>query len=737
MPLNPTVADRIKQVTVAGLTPSEVATTHLSLAADVFPAGHVFNLVDSTLTVRTEAALLFIDKQPGANWGHPCIYRFFHPTTGQYLYEQDALFPPDLGGNVSLNLFHAPAVPSATAPHLALVPSSRVTTFKPALTAAAEQRYAILWTSQISNRRHVEDLEFFWRTLVNVAGFNPANIYVLCYDGTISATDVSGPIGNWYGNNTPYQMKVYESATVANLQSAFNTLKGKLKAADLLLIHTNNHGSPSGLCVDASSVLTPTQFGTMLATLPVFDKLVVTMEQCYSGAFQASVIQKSSAKHTLFASAVPANKTSAGAAHFDHPWALDLIEALNGATPAGAALPSKPATSADGGVSIKVACDWAKANDTGTGDDPQYADNPAGCGSNIFLTVSAGWQHNDLTVAAGNAPLAASDPSGYTWSVDKTEHAIYRGVDNHIHELWFNGSWHHNDLTVAAGNAPAAASNPSGYTWGVDKTEHAIYRGNDNHIQELRFNGSWHHNDLTAAAGNAPLAAGDPSGYTWSVDKTEHVLYRGIDNHIHELWFNGSWHHNDLTAAAGNAPLAASDPAGYTWDVDKTEHALYRGVDNHIHELWFNGSWHHNDLTAAAGSAPLAASDPCGYTWSSDKTEHAIYRGADNHIHELWFNGSWHHNDLTVAAGNAPLAASNPSGYTWSVDNTEHVLYRGSDGHVHELWFNGSWHHNDLTAAAGNAPLAARDPAGYTWDVDSTEHALYCGVDGHIHELWL
>ena len=90
------------------------------------------------------------------------------------------------------------------------MPSSVVTTFKPALTAAAEQRYAILWTSQISNRRHVEDLEFFWRTLVNVAGFNPANIYVLCYNGTISATDVSGSIGNWYGNNTPYQMKVYE-----------------------------------------------------------------------------------------------------------------------------------------------------------------------------------------------------------------------------------------------------------------------------------------------------------------------------------------------------------------------------------------------------------------------------------------------------------------------------------------------------------------------------------------------
>jgi hypothetical protein len=736
MPLHPSVAARIRQVAIASLTPAEAATVHLSLSADSFPAGHVFKLPEGSLTVPVDAALLFIDRQPGANWGHACTYRFVDPVTGRFLRDQDALFPPDLGGDIGLAKFHAPALPSRTAASLARVPSGRVRAARPATNGAGEQRYAILWTSQISNLRHVEDLEFFWRTLVNVAGFDPANIYVLCYNGSIGATDVSGAVGNWAGNDTPYQMKVYESATVANLQAVFNTLSARLQPSDLLLVHTNNHGAPSGLCVDANSVITPAQFGAMLAPMPAFGTLIVTMEQCYSGAFQAPVIQNSKAKQTVFASAVTASEVSAGAAHFD-PWALDLIEALNGATPAGATLPSKPVVSPNGGVSIKAACDWARTTDTGVGDDPQYADNPAGCGSNIFLTAAAGWQHNDLTLAAGNAPPAAGDPSGYTWSVDRTEHAIYRGTDNHVHELWFNGAWHHNDLTVAAGNAPPAASSPRGYTWSVDNTEHAIYRGADNHIHELWFNGAWHHNDLTAAAGNAPLAAADPAGYTWSVDKTQHVLYRGVDNHIHELWFNGAWHHNDLTAASGNPPLAASNPAGYTWDVDKTEHCLYRGVDNHIHELWFNGAWHHNDLTAAAGNAPLAAGDPCGYTWSSDKTEHAVYRGLDNHIHELWFNGTWHHNDLTAAAGNAPLAASDPAGYTWSVDNTEHVLYRSADGHVHELWFNGSWHQNDLTVAAGNAPPAVRNPAGYTWDVDGTEHALYCGEDGHIHELWL
>jgi hypothetical protein len=46
------------------------------------------------------------------------------------------------------------------------------------------------------------------------------SVYVLCYDGTISATDVgAGGIGNWYGDNTAYQMKVHASATTANLDT--------------------------------------------------------------------------------------------------------------------------------------------------------------------------------------------------------------------------------------------------------------------------------------------------------------------------------------------------------------------------------------------------------------------------------------------------------------------------------------------------------------------------------------
>jgi Peptidase C13 family/FG-GAP-like repeat len=416
-PVGIDVAATIKRIALASLPPDLATKVNLSFSPQIFPAQHVFNLVDTKLVVRQDAALVFVDLKPQANWGHPCTYQFYDPHTGALLYSENALFPPNLAGDTPLQVFHQPVLMGVPTAHELSVVASLVEAVSPKyvlplVSDAAQQRYAILWTSQISNLRHVEDLEFFWRALVNVYGFTASNIYVLCYNGTIGATDVTGAVGNWYGNNTAYQMKVSYSATTANLQTVFNTLAGKLKPKDLLFIHTNNHGSPSGCCVDNSTVITPTQFGTMLSGLPVFRDLIVTMEQCYSGAFQSPTLTKSTAVNTAFASAVDANTESDGAAHFD-PWALALAEALVSTTPAGANLPTKPNPNFDGLVSIKAACDWAKANDTGKDDDPQYGDKPAGCGSWITLGVDPVLPDQDGdTNADGCTEIVVTSPWG-------------------------------------------------------------------------------------------------------------------------------------------------------------------------------------------------------------------------------------------------------------------------------------------------------------------------------------
>lgn len=368
------------------------------------------------------------------------------------------------------------------------------------------------------------------------------------------------------------------------------------------------------------------------------------------------------------------------------------------------------------------------------------------------ISPPGAWRYNDLS-RASRAPNAVGDPCAFTWAVDSAQHVFYRDEDGHIHELRFDvaSGWHHRNLSEDAGvtGDARAAGDPAGYTWDVDGTQHVVYRGKDDHIHELWSNGpsGWQHNDLTRVTG-APPAVGDPTGYTWDADQTQHVIYRDGDGHIHELWFqlDGGWRRNDVTQAAGVGANqnAKGDPAGYTWSVDGTQHIIYRGHDDHIHELWFNfdGGWRHNDLLQATGVTghQEANGDPAAYTWDRDQTQRVIYRGKDLTIHELSFDvvGGWRHSDLTGGLPAARYAVADPTGYTWDADNTRHVLYLATDTHIHELWFStdGGGGQNDLNAAT-NAPSAESKPAGYTWSVDGTQHVVYRGYDDHIHELWL
>jgi hypothetical protein len=191
-------------------------------------------------------------------------------------------------------------------------------------------------------------------------------------------------MATWIGDGTAYEMEGSDAATKANLQSTLTTISGRMNRDSLLFVHTNNHGSETGLCVDNSTVVTPAEWGTMLDGMAPFGTLVVTMEQCYSGAFQQPTLDHSRAARTSFASAVPADKVSWGGAHFD-PWAQAWLESVNGATAFGASLAHQPDTNSNGRVSAREAFNYSDAYDTAA-DDPQYGDAPSGCGASIYLT---------------------------------------------------------------------------------------------------------------------------------------------------------------------------------------------------------------------------------------------------------------------------------------------------------------------------------------------------------------
>jgi hypothetical protein len=149
-------------------------------------------------------------------------------------------------------------------------------------------------------------------------------------------------------------------------------------------------------------------------------------------------------------------------------------------------------------------------------------------------------------------------------------------------------------LAVATFRAPAGVGNPMGYQ-GVGAAR-MVYRGQDNHVHEIWLSGSgWQHWDMTASL-RAPLAAGDPMGY--QATGVARVVYCGRDSHVHEIWLSATgWQHYDHTAAL-SAPLAAGEPMGY--QSSGRDRVVYRGRDNHAHEIALAGTWRHEDLTPFA-----------------------------------------------------------------------------------------------------------------------------------------
>src|SRR5262249_20999222 len=133
------------------------------------------------------------------------------------------------------------------------------------------------------------------------------------YDGTLNTQD--GAPGTWPGDGTAYRIKVTGQGNRSAFQSAFGSLKNKLKAHDLVFIHTNNHGdnfgSGSFLCEYPSwGQYMSSDFCADLATLPKYRSLIVMMEQCNAGGFNAPVIAASTAQNTSIASAAIATQSS-------------------------------------------------------------------------------------------------------------------------------------------------------------------------------------------------------------------------------------------------------------------------------------------------------------------------------------------------------------------------------------------------------------------------------------------
>jgi hypothetical protein len=380
-------------------------TANLHLYDEVLEVGQKLKAGPLETKIEKKTAFVFVDLMPNYNWAHACLILLYDTEKGQLYKTLEARFPPTVMEQKPANVeaFHMPVKQIDTQKErLAKKVSGLGNLFRTAIT----NRYAILFSGN-SNNRHLNDLEFLYRTLIDVYGFFPENIYTLNYDGTLNYKWAPNPIGNWPGDNTPYRLSghINGPGTQQTMESALDAIAAKIKSDDLLFIHTNDHGAGPGDGVDDYCLCTydlthnssfvpyyVSSFVAKLKSLPQFGKLMVMMEQCRSGGFVDPIINNSPAKQTHVAAAVQASGYSLAGVNFD-PFAEDWIAGVTGRYQSGAILSQTVDSNNDGRISAAEAFNYANAV-RHQGDLPTFADKPSGDGSYMFLGLSS----NDLII---------------------------------------------------------------------------------------------------------------------------------------------------------------------------------------------------------------------------------------------------------------------------------------------------------------------------------------------------
>jgi hypothetical protein len=353
--------NRIRTHAYQSLTWQKKQTTNLYLDERIYQEGESIGPKRQKIVAEKPSILVFADDDPLANFSHECRYLLYDARTGELHREVQAEFPPFIKARPqTLKAFHEP-VPFIANPNLFKMKPI----FHCPILIPDGKRYAIMF-SGMSNKRHLNDMEFLYRTLVDIYSFDPENIYVLHYDGTLNTQD--GMQTQWPGDNTAYRIHITGEGTGAAFESAVNGLKGKIGHKDLLLIHANNHGGYDGTPGTANLCTYPNwdayyanDFANKLAELPKYRKLIVMLEQCHAGGFNNTIIAKSTADATSVASAAtePNNSYVSADGNWD-PFARDWIAAQAGYDAFGAALAFNP--DADGDRKIEAEEAFAYAN---------------------------------------------------------------------------------------------------------------------------------------------------------------------------------------------------------------------------------------------------------------------------------------------------------------------------------------------------------------------------------------
>jgi Fungal fucose-specific lectin len=331
------------------------------------------------------------------------------------------------------------------------------------------------------------------------------------------------------------------------------------------------------------------------------------------------------------------------------------------------------------------------------------------------------WQDQNLFGAVTNAQTGVA---AFVTTPNDGPHAFYLASDDHVHQLFNNGtSWSDQDLTSQTG-APAALFGSAISGFSVQNFQYVYYIGVDLHLHQLLYNNSnWADSDLTVIT-SGPLSSSTTQLVAFTTGSPAvHVYFTAASGHIHQTYTTtgSNWQDQDLTSLTGGTFGGSGWMAGF--NIGNFQYVYFIANTNHVHQFLYNNStWTDEDLTTLSKSAAaVPGSGVAALVIPGTKKLRVYVIGANrNDILQLASsNGkTWTSSDLCKKA-KAPPASAGPGlvAFATTPNNQIHVFYSTNDD-LYQLFLptpSTKWQFEDLTTEYGGGSMNTNaGMAGYS-----------------------
>jgi hypothetical protein len=292
---------------------------------------------------------------------------------------------------------------------------------------------------------------------------------------------------------------------------------------------------------------------------------------------------------------------------------------------------------------------------------------------------------------------------------DGTRHVYYRGLNNQLHEWYWNGSdWSQHDWGYAevAGDPSAVVHSNGSIT--------VYYRNTSGQLAQWWFGPNFLSEWSQTNWGYEHEVASNPSAVVLPNGNSD-VYYRTTSGQLGQWWYGANWSSEWSQRNWGYEHEVAGAPSAVAHNNDAVA-VYYRSTSGQLGQWWYGANWSSEWSQRNWGYEHEVASNPSAVVLPNGGSD-VYYRDTKAQIGQWWFGTNWSSEWSQRNWGYENEVAGTPSAVAHS-NNSVYVYYRATNGQLGQWWYGANWSSEwsqqnwGYLSAVGGEPSASALAAG-------------------------